>query len=47
MRIARYPKKGFASFSKEIDFIHPISGERLHFECELPKEFKDFIDNLK
>ena len=33
--------------SKEIDFIHPISGERLHFECELPKEFKDFIDNLK
>ena len=33
--------------SKEIDFIHPISGKRLHFECELPKEFKDFIDNLK
>ena len=33
--------------SKEIDFVHPISGKRLHFECELPKEFKDFIDNLK
>ncbi len=32
--------------SKEIDFIQPITGKKLHFECELPKEFKDFIDNL-
>lgn len=33
--------------SKEIDFIQPITGKKLHFECELPKEFKDFIDNLQ
>ena len=33
--------------SKEIDFIHPITKEKLHYECELPKEFKEFIDNLK
>ena len=33
--------------SKEIDFTQPITGKKLHFECELPKEFKDFIDNLQ
>lgn len=32
--------------SSEIDFIHPITGEHLHFKCDLPKEFQDFIDNL-
>ena len=33
--------------SKEIDFVHPISGKKLHFEVPLPNEFKEFIDNLK
>ena len=33
--------------SKEIDFIHPITGEKMHFECNLPKEFQDFIDTLE
>lgn len=33
--------------SRSIDFIHPITGERLQFEAPLPKEFQDFIDNLK
>ena len=32
--------------SSEIDFIHPITGEHLHYKCDLPKEFQDFIDNL-
>lgn len=32
--------------SKSIDFEHPISKKHLHFEVDLPKEFKDFIDNL-
>ena len=32
--------------SSEIDFIHPITAEHLHFKCDLPKEFQDFIDNL-
>ena len=32
--------------SREIDFIHPITGKRLHFEVDLPKEFQDFIDEL-
>ena len=32
--------------SCSIDFIHPITNERLHFECILPKEFQEFIDNL-
>lgn len=32
--------------SSEIDFIHPITGEHLHYKCDLPKEFQEFIDNL-
>ena len=33
--------------SSEVDFIHPITGEKLHFKVDLPKEFQDFIDNLE
>ena len=33
--------------SYKMDFIHPITGKEMHFECELPKEFKDFIDTLE
>ena len=33
--------------SKTIDFIHPITKENMHFECDLPKEFQDFINNLE
>ena len=29
--------------SKEIDFVHPITKEHMHFSAELPKEFSDFI----
>lgn len=32
--------------SKEIDFIHPITKEHMHFTCELPKEFTEFINTL-
>ena len=47
-----YSNKACTSFgqflhSKEIDFVHPISGKKLHFEVPLPNEFKEFIDNLK
>lgn len=33
--------------SSEVDFIHPITKEHLHFECPLPKEFQDYIDSLE
>ena len=33
--------------SKEITFTHPITKETMHFECELPKEFQDFLDSLE
>lgn len=33
--------------SKEVDFVHPITGEKLHFEAPLPKEFQDFLDTLE
>lgn len=32
--------------SYSLDFIHPITNEHLHFECELPKEFQEFLDTL-
>ena len=33
--------------SASIDFIHPIAKEHMHFECELPKYFKEFLDTLE
>ena len=44
--------KGITSFgqflhSKEIDFVHPITGEKIHFEVDLPKEFQNFIKELE
>lgn len=33
--------------SSSIDFIHPITKEKMHFECALPKEFQDFLKNLE
>lgn len=33
--------------SSSLDFIHPINKEHLHFEVDLPKEFKDFLSNLE
>ena len=30
--------------SASIDFVHPITKEHMHFECELPKYFKEFLD---
>ncbi|MBQ6687579.1 MAG: RluA family pseudouridine synthase [Bacilli bacterium] len=33
--------------SSEMDFIHPIRKEEMHFEASLPKEFKEFINELE
>ncbi|MDE6292369.1 MAG: RluA family pseudouridine synthase [Bacilli bacterium] len=33
--------------STSIDFIHPTTGEKMHFEVDVPKYFKDFIDSLE
>lgn len=33
--------------SASIEFTHPITNEEMHFECELPKYFKNFIDTLE
>lgn len=33
--------------SASIDFIHPITKEHMHFECELPVYFKEFLDTLE
>lgn len=33
--------------SSEVDFLHPITNEHLHFKAELPLEFKSFLDKLE
>ena len=32
--------------SASIDFDQPTTHEHLHFECDLPKEFQEFLDTL-
>lgn len=32
--------------SSSIDFIQPITGQHLHFECPLPEEFNSFLKTL-
>ena len=32
--------------SKSIRFIHPITGQEIYYETELPKEFQDYLDYL-
>lgn len=33
--------------SRKIDFFHPITGKHIHYEVDLPEEFKTFISNLE
>lgn len=33
--------------STSIDFIHPTTNKEMHFEVDVPKYFKDFIDSLE
>ncbi len=33
--------------SKTIDFIHPITKEKMHFECPLPDYFQDYLNTLE
>lgn len=33
--------------SSSIDFIHPITKKNMHFECELPSEFSNFLSTLE
>ncbi len=47
-----YTKDDCTSFgqylhSATLDFEHPITGKHMHFEVELPKEFKETIENLE
>ena len=32
--------------SKSIKFSHPITKKELYFECELPKEFQDYLNQI-
>lgn len=33
--------------STSLDFVHPITKEKMHFDAELPDTFKTFIDSLE
>ncbi|MBM6823659.1 RluA family pseudouridine synthase [Veillonella magna] len=42
-----FPIEGQALHSRTLDIIHPISGEPMHFEAPLPKDFLDCIAYAK
>jgi len=33
--------------AKSLDFVHPITGKKLHIEAELPKYFKEILNELE
>lgn len=33
--------------STSIDFVHPITGESMHFEVDVPEFFKEYVDKLE
>ena len=46
-----YNKKDSTEFgqflhSEYLEFIHPITKEKLNFQIDLPKYFKDYLDTL-
>lgn len=46
-----YNKKKTTEFgqllhSKSIEFLHPITGEKIYYEVDVPEEFREFIDRL-
>ena len=41
------PSFGQFLHSTSIRFKHPITGEEMYFECDLPEEFKSFIETLE
>ena len=43
----RFDLAGQLLHSKEIKFVHPISGEQMHFECDLPDYFANVLSKLK
>ncbi len=47
-----YNKKKSTDFgqmlhSKSIEFIHPVTGEKMYFEVEPPKDFLDILDSIE
>ncbi|MBQ9716247.1 MAG: RluA family pseudouridine synthase [Clostridia bacterium] len=43
----RFDLAGQLLHSKEILFVHPITGEQMHFECDLPDYFANVLSKLK
>ena len=41
------PSFGQFLHSTSIDFIHPITKEHMHFECDVPDHFKSYLDSLE
>lgn len=47
-RLAEHPRwtsKRIALHARSLGFTHPVTGESYRFECELPREFVDFISH--
>lgn len=49
-RLAEHPRwtaRRIALHARSLGFTHPVTGEPFRFECELPREFVDFITGGK
>lgn len=46
-RRKNYGLNGQALHSRAITFVHPRTGETMHFECDLPDYYKAVIDSFK
>ena len=42
----RWNIEGQCLHAKCLDFVHPITGKKMHLEAELPKYFKELIESL-
>lgn len=38
--------EGQALHSTSVDFIHPITGENMHFDCDIPEYYKEVLSRL-
>ena len=38
--------EGQALHSTSVDFVHPITGEKMHFDCDIPQYYKDLLSTL-
>ena len=42
----KYDLQGQCLHARELTFLHPADGRKMHLKCELPGYFTDFLNKL-